>query len=317
MDTSHSFDRRIRSAIWSRNVDQLIYLCRTRSYRKQIVEFRSKGYGLVHVAAMFGSVALLEHLLTLGVNVKTKTDKLHDAEKNTLLIACEHGNFEFVNYLLRLVSDGSYRNAYIYQGNNYKNALYYAAKVGNLDIVRLLIRVGHLNINKVFQNNKTILLTLIEEEDNKAVNIFCQCKANVNIGWLEGRRQAIHIAAEKRDGGELLTLLLSCGASVNKPWGNQQPLFIAVKHGLVKNARVLLKAGADVHSRGSSAKMGLISCFCLAAIKCPQLISDFLYNGADPNDVFDGSGDSILTLVAESVLRRGKSTEVYFQYGKI
>ncbi|XP_076114092.1 uncharacterized protein LOC143082335 [Mytilus galloprovincialis] len=299
MDTDAKFENQIRRAVCDESVSDLLLMCRTRSNKTELLSFKRDGKGLVHFAAIFGSVSLIERLMFLGIDVKTKTEG-QSANENVLHLACKHGKIEVVTFLLRLVSDLSFRNAVVLHGDNYRNAFYYAAQSGNIEIVNILKDVGRMNLNEVFPNNKTVLLNLIEEDNIEAVKMLCQCGANVNIGHFEKRLHAIHFAAEKKDGGELLRLVLTHGAYVNKPWGNQQPLFIAVKHGLVKNAKVLLEAGANVHSKGTSAKMGLIGCFCLAALKCPSLIPEFLSKGANPNELHDRNGDSVLTLAIKN-----------------
>ncbi|VDI28658.1 Hypothetical predicted protein [Mytilus galloprovincialis] len=299
MDTDAKFENQIRRAVCDESVSDLLLMCRTRSNKTELLSFKRNGKGLVHFAAIFGSVSLIERLMFLGIDVKTKTEG-QSANENVLHLACKHGKIEVVTFLLRLVSDLSFRNAVVLHGDNYRNAFYYAAQSGNIEIVNILKDVGRMNLNEVFPTNKTVLLNLIEEDNIEAVKMLCQCGANVNIGHFEKRLHAIHFAAEKKDGGELLRLVLTHGAYVNKPWGNQQPLFIAVKHGLVKNAKVLLEAGANVHSKGTSAKMGLIGCFCLAALKCPSLIPEFLSKGANPNELHDRNGDSVLTLAIKN-----------------
>ncbi|CAC5391831.1 unnamed protein product [Mytilus coruscus] len=299
MDTDTKFENQIRRAVRDESVSDLLLMCRTRSNKTELLSFKSNGKRLVHFAAIFGSVSLIERLISLGIDVKTKTEGPF-GDENVLHLACKHGKIEVVTYLLRIVSDLSFRNAVVLHGDNYRNAFYYAAESGNIEIINILKTVGRINLNEVFPNNKTVLLNLIEEDNSEAVKMLCQCGANVNIGHFEKRLLAIHFAAEKKDGGELLRLLLTHGAYVNKPWGNQQPLFIAVKHGLVKNAKVLLEAGANVHSKGTSAKMGRIGCFCLAALKCPSLIPEFLSRGADPNELHDRNGDSVLTLAIKN-----------------
>lgn len=325
MDTDMTFENQLRYAICEKNKSALLRLCSTGSNRMEIQMFKSKGKGLVHFAAILGSAALIECLISLEVDVRRKTEGLY-AGQNALHLACKYGNIEVVTYLLRLVSDLSFRNAVVLYRDNYRNAFYYAATSGNIEIVNILKTVGKMNVNDFFPNNKTVLLTLVEEMDIKSVKLLCQSGANINIGHFKKRVQAIHIAAEKIDGEKLLALLLTNGAHVNVPWGNQQPLFLALKHGFVKNVKVLLKAGADVRAKGSTEKMGYISCFCLAAIRCPSLIPDFLSRGANSNELYDRSGDSVLALAfknkasneaVRALLKAGASFNRAFQHEKV
>ncbi|CAG2233613.1 ANK [Mytilus edulis] len=67
------------------------------------------------------------------------------------------------------------------------------------------------------------------------------------------------------------------------------------------NAKILLEAGANVSFRGkpSDKAIGWIGCFCFAAMKCPSLIPDFLKYRADPNEVHEQSGKSVLLIAMD------------------
>ncbi|CAC5378569.1 unnamed protein product [Mytilus coruscus] len=298
---------KIESAVNSQKVEELLQLCTNPAHKDSVLKYEDfKGRKLIHYAATFGSLGLLKSLVGLGADPKSTTNDF-DNGQNILHIACENGKLDIVDYVLQTVRDISFRNTLTkdYSGKNCKSAFYYAAKSGCEEIVRRLKTAG-LNINEQFPNKKTALYTLIIENEYVGAEILCRCGANPNIGIVGRGLQSIHYLAERKEGNKFLPLLLKHGANVNEPWGRklygQQPLFIALKQGMEGNAKILLEAGANVSFRGkpSDKEIGWIGCFCFAAMKCPSLIPDFLKYRADPNEVHEQSGKSVLLIAMDN-----------------
>lgn len=131
------------------------------------------------------------------------------------------------------------------------------------------------------------MFTIVKENEYEAAKILCQYGANVNRGFHGRHLRPIHFLAQKKGGTNMLKLLLDYGANVNEHWGKPpygyQPLFFALKHKCIENARLLLSKGANVSFKGRDTQIGWIDCFCLAAIECPSLIQYFLKHGANLN----------------------------------
>ncbi|XP_063399773.1 ankyrin-3-like [Mytilus trossulus] len=311
MDSNYQSKIEIQSAVNSQNVEELLQLCTNPAHKEAVLKYNeSNGRKLIHYAASFGSLGLLKSLVDLGADLKSTTNDF-DGGQNILHIACENGKLNIVEYVLQTVRENSFRNTLTkdYSGKNHKSALYYAAKSGCEDIVRLLKSAG-LNINEQFPNKKTALYTLIIENEYAGAEILCRNGANPSIGIVGRGLQSIHYMAERKEGNKFLPLLLKYGANVNEPWGRkpygQQPLFIAIKTGMEGNAKILLEAGANVSFRGkpSDKAIGWIGSFCFAAMKCPSLIPDFLKYRADPNEVHEQSGKSVLLLAMDNHARK-------------
>ncbi|XP_063401146.1 uncharacterized protein LOC134685371 isoform X2 [Mytilus trossulus] len=298
---------KIESAVNSQKVEELLQLCSNPAHKDAVLKYEDyRGRKLIHYAATFGSLGLLKSLVDLGADLKSTT-KDFDNVQFILHIACENGKLDIVDYILQTERDISFRNTLPkdYSGKNCKSAFYYAAKSGCEEIVRRLKTAG-LDINELFPNKKTALYTLIVENEYTGADILCRCGANPSIGIMGRGLQSIHYLAERKEGNTFLPLLLKYGANVNepldiKPYG-QQPLFIALKQGMEGNAKILLEAGANVSFRGkpSDKAIGWIGCFCFAAMKCPSLIPDFLKYRADPNEVHEQSGKSVLLIAMDN-----------------
>lgn len=302
-----SFKIELRKAINSKRIDNLLSLCDDTTKKTVVLDYKGSyddDKRLVHYAAEFGSVELLKMLVDLGANLREKTR----AGKNTLHIACEEGKENIVDYLLQTVSDSSFKSALATNFDNkvYKNSFYYAAISGNSSIVQCLKNNGGFDINEVFPNKSTALFTIVKENEYEAAKILCQYGADVNLGFHGRHLRPIHFLAQKKGGTNMLKLLLDYGANVNEHWGKPpygyQPLFFALKHKCIENARLLLSKGANVSFKGRDTQIGWVDCFCFAAIDCPSLIENFLKHGANPN--VEHKGSSVLMIAFDCAQKK-------------
>lgn len=297
MEDDILFKKELRKALDSKCSDSLLSLCKKTSHKTAILNFCENGKKLIHYAAEFGFADLLQVLVGLGANLQDTTS----TDKNALHIACEEGNENIVGYLLKSVSDSSFKTALTTSWDKkvLRDVFYYAALSGKINIVRCLENDRDLDIDEIFPNKSTALYTLVKENQFDAANLLCQCGADVNIGFQGQHFRPIHHLAQREDGTNMLKLLLKYGANVNENWGNppygHQPLFIALKHKCSENAKILLEKGANVSFKGRVTKLGWTNCFCLAAMNCPSLIQDFLKHGADPNEEY---GDKSVLMIA-------------------
>ncbi|CAC5361480.1 unnamed protein product [Mytilus coruscus] len=298
MATDSPCEDEIKRAIKKKDVETILRLCDDSSYRKSILDFRKDGRRLVHLAAQFGSVILLEKLRSIGSELTVLSHDTYEHHNGglytTLHIACACGHIEVVKYLLQTVQNVSFKNLATIQGKdkNYRNAFYYAAQSGSVEVVKCLQTLGKLDINEILPHKKTTLSVVVAEQDSASAQILCECGANVNLGTFERGLKPIQYIVEKPNSAEIIKVLLNFGANVNEPWERhsrrswlrQSPLFMALKHGFADNAKILIEGGANVSFVGQGANLGSISCFSLAAKRCPALISEFLKHGADPNE---------------------------------
>ncbi|CAG2192467.1 unnamed protein product [Mytilus edulis] len=190
MEDDILFKKELRKAVDSKCSDSLLSLSNKTSHKTAILNFCENGKKLIHYAAEFGSVDLLKVLVGLGAYVQDTTSN----DKNALHIACEEGNEDIVDYLLKTVSDSSFKTALTtsWDTKNLKDVFYYAALSGKINIVRCLENDRNLNIDEVFPNKSTALYTLVKENQYDAANLLCQCGADVNIGFQEQNFRPIH-----------------------------------------------------------------------------------------------------------------------------
>lgn len=276
-----TFVDKLKEAVNKQDSDELLRLCCDSSKRKNILEFTdNEGNCLLHVVAGFCTIDLMRTLIDMGFD--EKNDSFN--QKTILRIACSHGNTAIVKFVLQTEEEVKNDSSKT-ECNKYNNLLYYAARSGNIETTRSVQIIGHLDVNEIFPNGSTTLLVLVAENDCKGVETLCQCGADVNIGTINNGLKAIHFASESfKNGAEMIQLLLKYGANVNEPFIrsklNQQPLFMALKVGNVRNSSVLLKHGADISFKGETSK-DTIGCFCLAIKNCPSLVPEFIKRGAN------------------------------------
>ena len=179
---------------------------------------------------------------------------------------------------------------------------------------------GIRKINRHRRDGLTELLNAVIQKDVQLAEILCSVGADVNIGYHRSYK-ALQWVCEKGGAVEMIQLLLDHGANINEPWRHRQrPIHLALKHGLSPQAKVLLKAGANIsgHIFLQNPKYQTISTFCLAARSCPDLIPDFLTRGANPNEYHPTTGLHVLGFALEknanrniiaSLIRAGANTD--------
>jgi len=164
----------------------------------------------IHVAAKNGEVKTVQMLLRYGVSIEEETSLLR---LRPLHLATQSGNKAMIKFLLQ-------NRAQVFASNKFgEKAIHLAAKLGSVDVLRILINEG----------------------------------ADFECSDLQGWRP-LHKAVASSDQPNVIRYLAEIGADINAPvvtknpiWMREQPLNIACRLGFHGNARVLLELGAFIN----------------------------------------------------------------------
>ncbi|KAJ8776570.1 hypothetical protein J1605_015159 [Eschrichtius robustus] len=124
------------------------------------------------------------------------------------------------------------------------NAAFWAARRGNLALLRLLLNSGRVDVDCKDSDGGTALLAASQYGHMKVVETLLKHGANIHDQLYDGAT-ALFLAAQ---GGylDVIRLLLSSGAKVNQPrQDGTAPLWIASQMGHSEVVRVMLLRGAD------------------------------------------------------------------------
>lgn len=175
-----------------------------------------------------------------------------------------------------------------------KSPIYYAAKIGSLDIVKLLID-KEAYINKPDIEGRTPLFWASQNGFSDIVKLFI-CK-NANIDQCDTKEKSPLYCASKRGHLDIVKLLLSNGADVNKSTHhNKTPLYRAAKRGHFEICKVLIEDGANVNKTD---KEGRAPLYWASKREHIDIVNLLLKNEASTNNKSD-KGKTALHCAAES-----------------
>lgn len=188
------------------------------------------------LACRFASTSDCKYLIEKGAKLCSTT-----GNGVTPLIAAVMGqNTELVAFLL---------NEHNLKANQYsskrKSPLYYAAKIGSLDIVKLLME-KKASVNIPDEEERTPLYWASWNGFCGIVEYLINSGANVNQCNRKGKSPLY--CASKRGRLNIVKLLLNNGADINKSTlNNKSSLYRAVKRGHFEICEALIKKGANVN----------------------------------------------------------------------
>ena len=155
------------------------------------------------VAAIFGHLGIIKHLLRRGADINTKDNK----GINILLIAVYKGHLNVVKYLIE--EQKMDVNIVDNKGNN---ILMNAVDDGYLDIVKYLVEEQKMNVNIVNKFNSTLLLIAMAKNKDDVAAYLIEKGVDVNIENLFEENTIS--CALRNDNKPLAEFLLSKGAVV-------------------------------------------------------------------------------------------------------
>lgn len=237
---------------------------------KMKVDKNELGQNLI-TATKAGDIKIISELISLGADLNEKKDG-----NTALMIAVKSGFYDIAKLLIKAgsnVDETDYdsktilmwaiQNNFInitkllldsgakvdlketgYWSNGY-TALMYASNLGNLEIVKLLLKYG-ANINEGSSNqkgnqNESALMIAVSAKQNKIINFLIEHGANINLKPNWGHT-ALMRAAENLD-TVLFKTLCQAGADVI----NEEGLVYAAQYGKIDVVKLLLDAGTNVN----------------------------------------------------------------------
>ncbi|XP_033613197.1 ankyrin repeat domain-containing protein 29 isoform X5 [Fukomys damarensis] len=137
------------------------------------------------------------------------------------------------------------------------NAAFWAARRGNLALLKLLLNSGRVDVDCRDSDGGTALLAASQYGHRQVVETLLKHGANIHDQLYDGAT-ALFLAAQ---GGylDVIRLLLSSGAKVNQPrQDGTAPLWIASQMGHSEVVRVMLLRGADRDSTRNDGTTALL-----------------------------------------------------------
>ncbi|XP_065200755.1 uncharacterized protein LOC135831864 [Planococcus citri] len=255
------------------------------------------GYTVLHTAAGFGSLEVVDYLIQKGANVNAK----HDRNEIPLIEAARNGHLEVVKLL---ICKGSEVNVRLVDGTT---PLHLAALNGHKEVVEvLLINGADLNIKcKTFHN--TPLHNASKEGHQEVVKVLLKYKDNPNVFTLVGLTP-LHLAAE-HGYSEIAAYLIRHGADLNaRDMNMSAPLHLAIDVGHKDIVEILISNKADVNAKNND---GLTPLYVAATgghldivdllIKNKAKINNPASNGATPLFAAARSGNvEVIELLVEN-----------------
>ena len=178
---------------------------------------------------------------------KLCTNVHKDGENSPFFIACGKGCLDIVKYMINVCKanlelKGAYKsNESIHETIHSVTPLWYAAVIGQLEIVKILIRNG-ANINSVSNSGSTPVRAACFMSHLEIVKFLVENNADIQMTNNFGGTCLINSVQST----ELSKFLLEKGASVNaQDAGNRTALHYAIKENHIETAKILLNHGAD------------------------------------------------------------------------
>ena len=197
------------------------------------IDLKCGGDAPLHEATSSGNKAMVELLLKRGADVNAT-----DGTGGTALhIATQNGFRTVAEMLLSFHADPNARNA---DSNQRRTPLHFAASLGHIEMMKLLIGAG-ADVNAKDKVGSTPLFDAIGAGKTESLKTLLAAKSNPNLANYKGI-MPISFAASKNDWVSVQALL---DAKADPNAGVNPPLFLAIRQQNPDKARVLLRAGAD------------------------------------------------------------------------
>ena len=212
------------------------------------------------------------------------------------------------------------------------NALHYAARAGDTNMVKMLLKDGDYDINALGDTTgggSTPLMLACINDHREIVNLLIKAGADVNIvnkaGWT-----ALHYAARSShfENFQIAKALIENGADLNvlanvDDVGKWTPLILAARNGNERIAEALIEKGADLNVAD---KHGWTALHYAARDNYVKRAKALIENGADLNklaDVRDSGKWTPLILavhndndeIAEALIKKGADLNVADKHG--
>uniref|UniRef100_A0A8D3E9E9 Histone-lysine N-methyltransferase EHMT2 n=1 Tax=Scophthalmus maximus TaxID=52904 RepID=A0A8D3E9E9_SCOMX len=187
----------------------------------------------LHAAAQRGLLEVCYMLIQAGANVDAQDKDL----RTPLVEAIINNNIEVARYLVQ-------NGACVYHEDGY-TGLHHAAKLGNLEIVRMLLETGQVDVNAQDSGGWTPIIWAAEHKHVDVIKTLLNRGADVTISDKE-LNVCLHWAAYAGN-VDIAELVLNSGcslAAVNMH--GDTPLHIAAREGYLECVTLFLSRGADI-----------------------------------------------------------------------
>jgi hypothetical protein len=200
--------------------------------------------GTLYKTVMKGDVEGVRSILTSS-KISPNNKNSSDKQMTALCAASKIGNIEIVRLLLEAHADIEAKDL------NEETPLMLACLEGHADVVRILLE-ANADVNAKNIKGDTPLIFAADSGDADTVRILLKAGANINTGNIINNATPICYAAFKGH-ANIVRMLIEAGADVNKATKNGiTPLITATDKQRSDIVRILLKAGANNRSIGPS-----------------------------------------------------------------
>uniref|UniRef100_A0A8C5GSM8 Euchromatic histone-lysine N-methyltransferase 2 n=1 Tax=Gouania willdenowi TaxID=441366 RepID=A0A8C5GSM8_GOUWI len=187
----------------------------------------------LHAAAQKGLLEICYMLVQAGAQVDTKDKEL----RTPLLEAIVNNHIEVAHYLIK-------NGACVYHNDGY-TGLHHAAKMGNLEIVNMLLETGQVDVNAQDSGGWTPIIWAAEHKHVQVIKSLLNRGADVSISDKE-LNVCLHWAAYAGN-VDIAELVLNAGCSLaSANLHGDTPLHIAAREGYLECVTLFLSRGADI-----------------------------------------------------------------------